>query len=410
MAEAEPASHPDGKAPLNLIIILGILSAAGPLSTDMYLSSLPTIAKVFDVGVSGSQLTLSVFLMGFAIGQLFVGPIADRVGRRPTLIIGLLVYAVASAASYFAPSIEVLIGLRFVQALGASVGAVVTRAVVRDLFTPAQAAHVFSNMATIMALVPAGMPILGGQLLINFGWRASFAVMTVFGIGASLMVMLKLRETLRTPDPLATRPLRILINFGEMLRHPQFLGCALTGATAFCGLFAFISGSSFVLSEVFNVKPQHFGFYFTGPVVGYIIGTQLAARLVVRHGHVAVMAAGAYVVAVAGLLAAALAVAQVPHTAAVVAPVALFTIGVGLALPQAMAGALAPFPERAGAASSLLGFIQMGLAALVGGAVGYFDNGTQTPMGVIIGITGLAALSAYWFIARPAFQASDTSV
>ncbi len=406
MAESGSAVRALGDAPLKLIIILGILSATGPLSTDMYLSSLPYIAEEFNVDVSPSQLTLSVFLLGFAIGQLFVGPIADRVGRRPTLIIGFLVYALASIACYVAPTIEALIGLRFTQALGASVGAAITRAIVRDLFRPEQGARVFSNMATIMAVVPAAAPILGGFLNHAFGWRANFAVMTLFGVAASLVVIVSLKESLRTPDPLATRPLRILINFKEMLRHPQFLGCTLAGASAFCGLFAFISGSSFVLQGVFGVPDTKFGFYFAAPVTGYIIGTQMAARLVGRHGHATIMAAGGCVVATAGLLAAALALAQIPHVAAAVAPVALFTVGVGLVLPQAMAGALGPFPDRAGTASSLFGFLQMSLGALVGAAVGFFDDGTQTPMGVIIGMTGLASLSAYWFLARPAFRKS----
>jgi MFS transporter, DHA1 family, multidrug resistance protein len=401
-AAQETSSSP--KAPFMLAVLLGVLSAAGPLSTDMYLPSLPTISAVFGADVGQTQLTLSAFLIGFAVGQLFVGPMADRYGRRPILIAGFTLYVVASVASLFVFSIEGLIGARFVQAMGASAGAAVTRAVVRDLFAPQQAARMLSHMGTIMGFVPAAAPIAGGAILVAFGWRANFVAMTIFGVLSILVTLTMLKETLRDPDPLATNPFRIIGNFKRMLVHPQYLGCALAGAFAFCGLFAFISGSPFVLIGIFGVAEQNFGYYFAGPVVGYIIGTQSAAWLIRSHTIGDILGIGGAIVALSGVLEVALAVWGYDTPVAVVAPVAVFMIGVGLILPQAIAGALAPFPDAAGTAASLFGFIQMAMGAAVGAAVGGFHDGTQMPMVIAICLSGGASLAAYFLIARPAFQ------
>ncbi len=397
---------PVGATGLGLIALLGVLSAAGPLSTDMYLPSLPSIGADFGVGVGRTQLTLSAFLFGFAVGQMICGPIADRFGRRPTLIVGFGLYTLTSLVCLFAPNIETLIGLRFVQAMGASVGAAITRAIVRDLFDAEGAARTLSHMATVMALVPAAAPLAGGAMQVAFGWRANFAAMTLFGGLAVLLTVFKLTETLRAPDPTATNPGRILSNFARMLAHRQYLGCALSGTFSFCGLFAFISGSSFVLIGVFGVPEQHFGFYFGAPVVGYITGTQLGGKMTRHHTVNAILGRGVTVVALAGALATVLALTRIDHPYAIVGPVILYMVGVGQVLPQALAGALTPFPDRAGTASSLLGFIQMGSGAVVGTLVGVLHNDTQVPMAVMIGVMGALSLLSFRLVARPTFDQS----
>lgn len=403
-AASENQNQVTQTAPLAFIVLLGVLSAAGPLSTDMYLPSLPALSQTFNAGVGQTQLTLSSFLIGFALGQVISGPLADRFGRRPVLVVGFSLYAVASAASCFASTIETLIGLRFIQGAGASVGAAVTRAIVRDLYSAENAARVLSYMSTVMALLPAIAPLAGGALLGAFGWRANFVVMTVFGVMATLLTAAKLSETLRHPDPQAANPTQILSNFIRMLQHPQYLGCALAGACAFCGLFAFISGSSFVLIGVFGVSEQNFGFYFGAPVIGYMIGTQIGGRMTRNYGITTILSVGTACLALAGALIAALAIIRVDHPIAVVAPMAFYMIAVGLVLPQTLAGALTPFPDRAGTASSLLGFIQMSLGAVVGAMVAHLHDGTQVPMAAAIGVMGGLSFLMFQFVVKPAFR------
>ncbi|NQV20198.1 MAG: MFS transporter [Rhodospirillales bacterium] len=255
-----------------------------------------------------------------------------------------------------------------------------------------------------MALLPAIAPLAGGALLGAFGWRANFVVMTVFGVMATLLTAAKLSETLRHPDPQAANPTRILSNFIRMLQHPQYLGCALAGACAFCGLFAFISGSSFVLIGVFGVSEQNFGFYFGAPVIGYMIGTQIGGRMTRNYGITTILSVGTACLALAGALIAALAIIRVDHPIAVVAPMAFYMIAVGLVLPQTLAGALTPFPDRAGTASSLLGFIQMSLGAVVGALVAHLHDGTQVPMAAAIGVMGGLSFLMFQFVVKPAFR------
>ncbi len=374
------------------VVLLTMLVALGPLSTDLYLPSLPAIGQSFETDSGRVQLTLSVFLVGFAFSQLVYGPLSDRFGRRPVLLGGLALYAVASVLCMTVQTIEGLIAARFLQAVGACVGPVLGRAVARDIFPRDRVAQVLSYMAMAMALAPAVGPALGGYLQVLFGWQASFAILAVCGLLALFAVAVALPETNGRKDASATRPHRILANYRTLAGDSVYRSHVLTHALVFCGLFAFISGSSFVLIETVGLSPDRFGIAFGVIVLGYILGSFVSARLTRRLGLERMILLGLSVALAAALPMAVLAFAAPPNALAVIVPVAVFMAGAGMVLPNAMAAALGPFPQMAGAASALLGFVQMSAAAGVGVLVGQLSDGSARAMAVAISLGCLLAL------------------
>ena len=388
---------PDSRA---LVIVLALFTSIGALATDTYLPSLPAMEGVFSAGAAEIQLTLSAFMLGLAISQLFYGPMSDRFGRKPVMFGGLTIFIAASFACTIAQSVEMLIVLRFFQAVGASAGPVLARAIARDLHGGDKAARMLSAMGSVMGLVPAIAPIIGGYLEIWWGWHASFIFVGLIGVIAIAALVLKIAESLHCPDPDALQPFQLVTNFGSLLRHRVYLGYMACGCFSFAGLFAFISGSSFVLQGVFGVAAENFGFYFALVCLGYVGGTRIATRLTERVGLARIVWLGAWLAAVSGIAMAALALLEINRPMAVVGPHMFFMASVGMVLPQSIAGALTPFPHMAGAASSLFGFVQMSCAALIGALVGRSFDGTQLPLSLIICSCGLLTLA----IAVPATQ------
>jgi DHA1 family bicyclomycin/chloramphenicol resistance-like MFS transporter len=381
-----------------IAVLLTALVAFGPLSTDLYLPSLPTLVRVFDTDIATVQLTLSVFLVGFAVSQLAYGPLSDRFGRRPILIGGIAVFALASAACMLAQSIDQLIAARFFQALGSCCGPVLGRAVVRDVHGRERAAMVLAYMGMAMAVAPAVGPLFGGFLTTLFGWRANFLFLTGFGLLILMAVWFLLDETNRHQDASALHPRRLAANYALLLRSRTWLGYTLCVAATYSGMFAFISGSSFVLIGRFGLSPELFGLSFGVIVVGYMVGTFTVGRLTQRLGINRMIRMGSMLSAMAGLAGVALALAGIDHTAAVLAPMFAFMIGAGLMMPNAQAGGLGPFATMAGTASALMGFFQMGLAAVAGILVARLEDGTQLPMMVAICVSALVATAAYWLL------------
>jgi DHA1 family bicyclomycin/chloramphenicol resistance-like MFS transporter len=377
---------------LALTAVLALLTALGPLSTDMYLPSLPAIALDLAAGTAGTQLTLSAFLIGFAVGQIVYGPVSDRIGRKPVLLFGLALFVAASLACAAAPDIEALIGARFIQAVGASGPIVLARAMVRDLYEGARAGRELSRMGTIMGLVPAIAPVFGGLLHEAFGWRSTFVATIVFGLGLIGIVAARLPETLAAkPDgPISVGA--ILRGFGTLLRHRGYRVYVALAGLAYAGLFAFISGSSFVLQGVYGLDRLPYAFSFAFMVGGYVAGTMLAQRVVGRRGLDGTIRLGVWALALGGLAMLGLVGLGLPTSLAVTFPMAVYALGVGLTMPQAMASALMPFPDRAGAASSLLGICQMSFAALFGIALGQFLGRSALPLPLFIAAAGSAAL------------------
>lgn len=387
-----PMPRPDS---LVVAAVLTALVAFGPISTDLYLPSLPSLPGAFGTSLATVQLTLSVFLIGFAVGMAAYGPLSDRFGRRPLILAGIAVYAVASVACALAPSIEALIGFRLIQAIGASSGPVLARAVVRDVYGRDRAARVLAYMTLAMALAPAIGPILGGQIAAWFGWRANFWLLSGFGALILIAALTLIEETNRAKDPTALQAEQWLRNQGVLLRHRAFIGEVLTVAASYSGIFAFISGSSFVMIDILHLTPQRYGASFGIVVIGYMIGTFATGRLTLRLGPDRLVRAGTLLSACGGSVMLALALAAPPSVAAVIGPFFVFMVGAGLTLPNAIAGALGPFPTMAGLASSLLGFVQMTVAAGVGVLVGQVADGTARPMAAAVCLCALAATLAY---------------
>lgn len=380
---------------LSTTILLAAAVALGPLATDMYLPALPALGDALAADTGRVQLTLSLYMAGFALAQLVCGPLADRYGRKPVMVGGLLLFALASIGCALATSIDTLILCRFLQALGGSAGPVLGRAAVRDIHSPREAARIMAILAAIMAVAPAIAPTLGGLLLTGFGWPAIFLALGGYAIVLSLIIAFRLPEPLADHHRQTLRPANLARNYWSVICNRAFQGYALTNALIFSGLFAFLSGSSFVLIDFLGVSPSAFGAYFSVMVLGFMIGSFLAARLGRGLSSDQLLRLGLVISVIGGTLMAGLAWSEVYTRAAVILPQMIFMIGVGMILPQTMSGALAPFPHMAGSASAIFGFVQMACAAGAGILVGQLHNGTSQTMATIIAACAAAAAIAY---------------
>ena len=387
---------------------IAALVALGPLSTDMYLPALPGLVDEFSTDAGRVQLTLSLFLAGFAVAQIVYGPLSDRFGRKPVLLGGLLLFVAASIACALATSIDMLIFARFLQALGGSAGPVLGRAIVRDIHGPAESARVLSHIGSAMALAPAFAPILGGYMSAYIGWASIFWFLALFGFLGVALLQFGIAET-APEEHRHPRPVRAIVaDYGHLLADPGYLGYTLMCTFAYAGLFAFLSGSSFVIIEYFGVSKQNFGLLFMLVVAGYISGTMLGARLSRRYDFRRLVAAGSLVLLLAGGAMLIIAINQPRHVLSIVLPMMVFMHGVGLVMPQSMAGALANYPHIAGSASGLLGFVQMSAAGVLGVVVGHSYDGTPVAMAAAIAITGLLSVVVYlWLIHRQPERAPD---
>jgi len=379
-----------------LLLILGALSAFAPFAIDMYLPSFPSLARSFATDIEHVQLSLAVYFAGLASGQLFYGPLADRFGRRLPLLIGIGLFCLASLGCALAPSLPWLIAARFVQALGGCAGMVIARAVVRDLCEPMAAARAFSQIMLVTGIAPIIAPFAGSLLLSTFGWQAIFVSLALFAAACGTAVALWLPESL--PAHHLRPPLRgALRNYLRLLRDRTFIGHTLTGGIAMAGMFAYISGSPFVLIELYGVAPEHYGWVFGLNAAGFILLGQLNARLVIRQGPafwlrravVAYAAAGLVLLLVGAFQPKALPVLMVPLFCAIAL--------LGGIVPNASACALAGQGANAGSASALMGSLQFILAALASSSVGALHNGTVVPMCAVLALCAVAtALMARW--------------
>ena len=385
-----------------LIAALGALAALGPLSNDIYLVSLPSMTEAFGASVERVQLTLTAFIVGFAFGQYIYGPLSDRFGRRPLMLVGLVLYIAASFVAASAPTVEVLIAARFFQAIGMNSGPVLGRAVVRDLYDRERAARLLSYMAVIAGFAPVVAPIIGSHLHVSFGWRANFVFVALYGVIALIVVALHFGETNRNPDPEALRPRRMAGNIRTLLSSRLYLGYALTISCVGAGMFAFLSGSPFVFLKVLGFAAADFGYLFSICMSGYLIGSLVSGRFVLRLGMDRLLLLGIALALVGGLSMTLLAALHVSHVAAILVPMFIFMFAFALVLPQAMSGAMTPFPRIAGNAASLVGLCQYGLSAVVGTAVAALFDGTQMPMAGAIGAMAALSALAYATLVRPA--------
>lgn len=379
-----------------MAVLLTALVSVAPLSTDMYLPALPTIGQFFQADAAHVQLTLSVYLIGFAGGQLIMGPLSDRFGRRPVLIAGLIIFLISSIACLLASSIVALTTARLFQAVGACAGSAISRAMVRDIHGTQNAARLLAHMGTAMATAPLVGPLIGGQLTASYGWQSNFVVLAGIAVILLLLSVFTLPETHTQPDLLALSARRMGLNYTALAKHPEFRNFTLSNAFSFAGLFAFISGSSFVLIDGFGLGPKAFGFAFGVVVLGYMAGTQVSVRISREMALENVVGLGGRIGLIAGIGGVLTVLIAPPSIFTVIVPMFCYNIAVGFIMPNTMAGAIGPFPHMAGAASALMGFVQMTMAALSGALVGYLYDGTPVPMMAVIGACG--ALS--WLFTR----------
>ncbi len=385
-----------------VIITLAAAVALGPLSTDMYLPSLPNLTTVFDTTVDRVQITLSVFLYGFAFAQLVYGPLADRFGRKPIMLAGLALFIIASVGCVQSSTIEELILFRFLQALGACGGPVLGRTMVRDIHGPVNAAKVLSMMGSIMALAPAIAPVIGGYMVVWFEWSSTFIFLCCYAVIAFLLITFKVPESLARENRSSLKPLVILNNFWTLLKHREYIGYSLCCSFIFSGLFAFLSGAPFVLIDFFNVPAQHSGIFYAVASCGFLSGTLIAQRIGSRVGINGVLKRGTTLAVISGLTMLLPALFDLHNLWLTTITQICYMVGVGMVMPQAMAGALAPFSTMAGTASSLLGFTQSLIAASVGMLVGHYHSGTPTTMALCIALMGSLSLLSFWLLVKPA--------
>ncbi len=382
------------------ITLLGLLTALTPLSVDMYLPALPALGLAFSAEPGHVQLSLASFFLGLAIGQAFYGPISDRFGRRLPLYTGLFLFVLASAGCALARSIDLLIALRFFQALGACSSQVIARAVVRGLFEAHEAVRVFSLLVLVMGVGPVLAPLLGGQILTWLGWRAIFWLHTILGSIGLAAAILRLPETHRA-RPTAPLKLRsVLRGYYQLLADRYFIGYALTGGLGMAGMFAYIVGSPFVFIELFHVRPDRFGFFFGANALGLIAASQVNIRLTRRFKGDLVIGKALTIQTVACLLLIATTIGRTPGLYSTAAFLFVYVALLGCLYPNTTALAMEPYREKAGSASALLGTLQFTLAATAATVVGATNNGTAMPMVLVLGTSGIAAFLLYGLLVR----------
>lgn len=404
--DAVPPLRPESSY-WGLIAILGALTAFAPMSIDMYLPSLPALAQGLGTDAAAAQATLAAFFLGLAVGQLFYGPLSDRLGRRGPLLAGIAIYVAATAGCALAQSIDTLSILRFVQALGGCAGVVIARAVVRDRFGTQDSARIYSLLMLVMGLAPILAPLLGGYVLTLAGWRGIFWVLAGFGAAVGLAVLLALRES--RPEAVAEQARResVLSAYAALLRSRGFLGYILTGALSSAALFAYIACSPHLIIETLGFSPQSFGWVFGLNALGLIAATQVNRALLSRWSARRILrVANLAGVGFAGLLLAGTATGFAGQWGILV-PLFLVIANLGFTQPNALAAAMGAQPMRAGSASGLFGTLQFLLGAVASTVAGGLHDGSALPMALVIGAALGLAMLALNLVAEPAVLARD---
>ncbi|MFN8924818.1 MAG: multidrug effflux MFS transporter [Rhodospirillales bacterium] len=384
----------DARRGVVLYVLLTLLLALQPASTDLYLPSLPDIRAAFGVTTGTVQLTLSGFTAVFAVASLVYGPLSDRYGRRPVLRAALALYAVGTLGCVLAQDVGQLVAFRMVQAAGASAAPTLARAVVRDLHDRDRGASVLSYMTFAMTFVPILAPPLGGVLVDLFGWRSAFVALLAFGAVVLVGTWTVLPETNAFRDPGATRIAPLIAGYRSLLSSRTYLGYALCPTVSYSGIFAYISGSSFVLIETVGLSPVEYGIAFGVTVSGYLLGTFLGGRFATRIGTLALVRTGAMLAFAGGATAVASALTMPPSVVAIVLPIWLYNTGAGFLLPGGFAGCVAAFPRIAGTASALAVAMQLTAGTIVGLLVGAFHDGSAMPHSLAALLAGTVGILA----------------
>ena len=387
-----------------LAIILGALTAVGPLAIDMYLPALPAIASELGVPISAVQASLASYFVGIALGQALYGPLSDRFGRKPALYLGLAIFVGASLGCAFTTSVTQLVVFRFLQALGGCAPLVVPRAVVRDYFDGPESVRMLSMLILVMMLGPILAPFIGGQLLIHFGWRSVFLVLAGYALIWLVLVAWLLPESLRPEQRRRDSVTVIATTYARILRDPAYLGWVLSGGLVFAGLLAYISGSSFVYIELFHVPPERFGLYFGANAIGLMIASQINRYLAGRVRPEVIVRLVLPIAVTAGATLLVDAYTGFGGFAGILVPLFCFVACHGFVGPNTTALAMSPYGAVAGSASALMGTLQFVLGAASGSLVSAFGNGTAVPFALVIAGCSVAAFTVH--LTMPRLRAS----
>ena len=399
-SEAVGSTSGERMSPLLIVVLLALLLGVQPIATDLYLPALPGLAADLNAGVGRAQATLSALIFAFGLSQLLLGPAADRFGRRPVLLGGLLLLVIASAGAALAADIAELVAWRALQGIGVGAAVVCARAMVRDLYVPTDGARVMSKALSGLGLIALASPLLGGLIATLLGWRATLAVSGVFGLGCLLLVALAMPETARTLNPAALRLAPMFAVWWRILRHPTFLSWSLLVSCTYGGLFAFLAASAFVFIDVLGMSRMACGLYIAGMSISYIIGTFWCRRWLLRHGLAGAVRRGAAFTLAGGASMAALAWAGVVSPWAIALPQFAFAFGHGIHQPCGQAAVVGPFPQQAGAASALAGFMLAATAVAVGAWLGVAMDGTVRPLTDTVGAMAAATALVAWTLVQ----------
>jgi MFS transporter, DHA1 family, multidrug resistance protein len=386
------------------VVVLGMLSTFGPLSLDLYLPALPELADDLNASASAAQLSITACLVGLAVGQLVAGPLSDRLGRRRPLIVGLVGFVLASVACALAPSVGVLVVLRFIQGLAGAAGLVISRAIARDLYSGRALMIFFSRLILVAGLAPVIAPILGGQLSRIMSWRGIFGVLAGFGAVLLLAGWLGLKETLPPERRIVGGFSKTLHGYNTLLHDRFFVGCALSSGLAGASMFAYISGSTFVLQRIYGMSPQGFSLVFGSISLALVIAAQVGGRLALVWPLTRVLGFGLAV----NLLGATFLLVTVSiglPLAVLLAALSVMVSAIGLIFPTANALAMADYPDLAGTASSLQGLSQFVFGAIAAPLVGIAGEQTALPLGIVTTTASVCAITSFVGLVLPVVRA-----
>ena len=383
------------------VLLLGSLSAMPAFSIDTFLPAMPALANDLSVDAGTVQLTLAAYIYGAAAGQLLLAPLSDRVGRRPALFAGLALYIVAGLGCCFADSPEMLAGLRFLQGSSTFAGRILPRAMARDMYDREDAARLISYMMVFAGLAPIIAPLAGAYISVTFGWRAVFAFMVVYGGTVFLLTGIFLKETLPVERRIRINPISMAANFKELMRSRAFLSYGACVFLVMGALMAFLTSTSSIALLFLKKTPYEFALASSSVMVGYMISSFVAGRIVGRLGLERLIGLGSAIGALSGIAMLALAVAGVNTLWAIMVPMLGIVIALAFVVPSGTAGAISPFGHMAGSAMANFGFLQTCFSAIVSSIVGIFFDGTQIPMVITISFMCMALFVAYFFLVRP---------
>jgi MFS transporter, DHA1 family, multidrug resistance protein len=387
--------------PSHVVLILTLLLGVQPITTDLYLPALPAIADGLGATMGQTQLTLTALLLAFGTSQLVWGPLSDRFGRKPILIIGMLAYATASMGSVFAATIDTLIVWRAVQGVAMGAAVMCARAMTRDLYAPVEGAKIMSKGLTGLGVIACLSAPLGGLLSDQFGWRMALVSLSVFGAVTLAVVVGWFEETHQQRNPLALQPATLVRTWASIVRNPTFWAYALLATCSYGGLFTFLATSSFVFIKVLGLSKTQYGLVMSSMSFSYIIGTFMCRSLLLRFGVQRTVRLGGWLTLVAGVLLTALAASGVHTVWAIMGPFYIFMLGHGVHQSCGQSGATGPFPQAAGAASALAGFFMMVAAFAMGAWIGTHMDGTVKPLAYGVAFwAGLIVLTAWVLVQR----------